>query len=175
MSTTKKRKESIYSKKKKSVISTKMSVANEVERSPNKKWKPSTPFSHPKKSSWLMLTARSGWQQKNSWLSNTAMMGVLHLIGGVFGTWWWLAVIIYYIIKKSSFSNQDMDVFYSIINFNLSFLLYALLSGFLVIILIGIPMLIVVSVAYIVLLVISSLHYITDRNYSIPFSIHILK
>lgn len=111
----------------------------------------------------------------DSWLSNAAIMWLLHLVGWVLGSRWWLAVIIYYIIKKENFSKQDMDIFYNIINFNLSFLLYAIVSMMLVVILIGIPMLAVVSVVYIVLLIISSFSYISDKPYKIPFSIQILK
>ncbi len=111
----------------------------------------------------------------NKWLSNSAVMGLLHLVGWVLGSRWWLAVIIYYIIKKENFNKQDMDIFYNIINFNLSFLLYAIVSALLVVILIWVPMLAVVSVAYIVLLVISSISYISDKPYKIPFSIQILK
>lgn len=111
----------------------------------------------------------------NTWLSNSAIMWLLHLVGWILGSRWWLAVIIYYIIKKENFSKQDMDIFYNIINFNLSFLLYAIISAMLVVILIGIPMLAVVSVAYIVLLIISSFSYIWDKPYKIPFSIQILK
>gem|GEM_PF-1568128 len=87
----------------------------------------------------------------------------------------WLAVIIYYIVKKENFNKQDMEIFYNIVNFNLSFLLYFIVSVMLIVILIGIPMLAVVSVAYIVLLVVSSLNYISDKSYKIPFSIQILK
>lgn len=68
-----------------------------------------------------------------------------------------------------------MDIFYNIINFNLSFLLYGIISAMLVVILIGIPMLAVVTVTYIVLLIISSFSYISDKPYDIPFSIQILK
>jgi uncharacterized membrane protein len=108
-------------------------------------------------------------------MSNSAFMWVLHLVGGILGSRWWLAVLIYYIIKKDTFSSQDMEVFYNIINFNISFLLYAVISGLLVVILIGLPMLAIVSVTYIILLVVSSLYYISDKPYSIPFSIQILK
>lgn len=111
----------------------------------------------------------------SAWLSNSAIMGLLHLVGWILGSRWWLAVIIYYIIKKENFSKQDMDIFYNIVNFNLSFLLYGIISAMLVIILIGIPMLAVVCVAYIVLLIISSFSYIWDKPYKIPFSIQILK
>lgn len=109
------------------------------------------------------------------WLSNSVIMGLLHLVGWILGSRWWLAVIIYYIIKKENFSKQDMDIFYNIINFNLSFLLYGIISAMLVVILIGIPMLAVVTVTYIVLLIISSFSYISDKPYDIPFSIQILK
>jgi len=113
--------------------------------------------------------------ETNRWLSNSAIMWLLHLVGWVLGSRWWLAVIIFYIIKKENFSKQDMDIFYNIVNFNLSFLLYVIVSAILIVILIGVPMLAVVSVAYIVLLVISSLNYISDKPYKIPFSIQILK
>jgi len=113
--------------------------------------------------------------ETNTWLSNSAVMWLLHLVGWVLGSRGWLAVIIYYIVKKENFNKQDMEIFYNIVNFNLSFLLYFIVSVMLIVILIGIPMLAVVSVAYIVLLVVSSLNYISDKSYKIPFSIQILK
>lgn len=120
-------------------------------------------------------TPTSKTSTPNKWLSNSAVMWLLHLVWWILGSRWWLAVIIYYIVKKESFSKQDIEIFYTIINFNLSFLLYGIVSAILVVILIGIPMLAVVSVTYIVLLIISSFNYLSDKPYKIPFSIQILK
>lgn len=128
-----------------------------------------------KTTSWTRKTSEINAAKPKQTMSNSAFMWVLHLVGGILGSRWWLAVLIYYIIKKDTFSSQDMEVFYNIINFNISFLLYAVISGLLVVILIGLPMLAIVSVTYIILLVVSSLYYISDKPYSIPFSIQILK
>lgn len=112
---------------------------------------------------------------KSQWLSNTAVMWLLHLIGGVLGSRWRLAVVIFYLIQKESFTAQDTVTFNNIINFNLSFLLYAIVSAVLIIVFIGMPLLMAVCVTYIVLLIISSINYITDKPYTIPLSIQILK
>ncbi len=112
---------------------------------------------------------------KDDSMSNIALMGLLHLVGWLLGGRGWLAVIIFYIVKKDSFSSDDRKVFNTIINFNLSFLLYAIVSGVLIIILIGIPLLLVVSLAYLILLIISSIKYINNTPYEIPLTIEILK
>ena len=109
------------------------------------------------------------------WLSNTVVMWLLQLIGGVLWSRWWLAVIILYVIQKDTFTAKDMKTFNNIINFNLSFLLYAIVSAVLIIVFIGMPLLMAVCLTYIVLLIISSVNYIMDKPYDIPLSIQILK
>ena len=112
---------------------------------------------------------------KKDSMSNIALMGLLHLVGRLLGGRGWLAVIILYVVQKDSFTADDKKVFNTIINFNLSFLLYAIVSGVLVIILIGIPLLFVVGLAYLILLIISSIKYINNTRYEIPLTIEILK
>jgi len=120
-------------------------------------------------------TTKTSKTTKKDSMSNIALMGLLHLIGWLLGGRGWLAVIILYVVQKDSFTADDKKVFNTIINFNLSFLLYAIVSGVLVIILIGIPLLFVVGLAYLVLLIISSIKYINNTPYEIPLTIEILK
>ncbi len=113
-------------------------------------------------------------RQKNS-MSCTAIMGLLHLVGGVLGTWGRLAVLIFYLIKKEEFSSEDMEVFYNIMNFNLSFFLYMIIAFVLIVILVGIPLLVAIPIIYLIILIIASIYHLQDKPYEIPLSIQFFK
>jgi uncharacterized Tic20 family protein len=61
------------------------------------------------------------------------------------------------------------------LNFNLSWLIYAIVAGILAILLIGIPILVVLGIAYVVLVIIASVRANNGQLYRYPLTIRFVK
>jgi uncharacterized Tic20 family protein len=61
------------------------------------------------------------------------------------------------------------------LNFNLSWLIYAIVAAFLAIVLIGIPILIVLGIAYVILVIIASIRANNGQLYRYPATIRFVK
>lgn len=106
---------------------------------------------------------------------NTKIMGLLHIIGALLGTWWWFAVLIYYFVKKEEFNQKDKQTFLNIMNFTISFALYTLVASVLMIVIIGFVLLPIVLVAWFIIMIVMSIHHMRDESYQPPFVIAFLK
>lgn len=106
---------------------------------------------------------------------NTKIMGLLHIIGALLGTWGWFAVLIYYFVKKEDFNTKDKQVFLNIMNFTISFALYALIASVLMIVIIGFVLLPVVIVVWFIFMIIMSISHMRDETYHPPFVIDFIK
>ncbi len=107
---------------------------------------------------------------------NIRIMGLLLLagflvpyIGG------WLCVLVFYILKKDSFNAEETAVFWEIMNFNLSFFVFGVIAGCLVILLIGLLLLPIVLVTYFILLILSIIQYIGGKSYRYPLIIRFIQ
>ena len=61
------------------------------------------------------------------------------------------------------------------LNFNLSWLIYAIVAGILAILLIGIPILVVLGIAYVILVIIASIRANNGQLYRYPATIRFVK
>jgi uncharacterized Tic20 family protein len=101
------------------------------------------------------------------------MLGILHLAGNLLsgGTLGLILVVLYYFIQKNKLSTLEKETCFEIINFNLSFIIYALVSGFLVILIIGLLLVPVVLITWLVLMIVGFIKHISGENYKYPFII----
>lgn len=86
-----------------------------------------------------------------------------------------IGVLVYWIIYREKFAPKDTSVFYEIINFNLSFMIYCFVSFILIVILIGLPMLIVFGILYVIFMIISTIKFTGGEEYHFPMTIQFLK
>lgn len=86
----------------------------------------------------------------------------------------WVCVLVYYLLKKDSFNAEETAVFWEIMNFNLSFLVYGIIASALILVLIGLLLLPAVVITYIVLLIISIIQYIGGKSYRYPLIIRFI-
>lgn len=106
---------------------------------------------------------------------NIKIMWLLQLAGILVPhVWWWILVLIFYIFKKDSFNPKEKEVFTEIMNFNISFLIYAIVSWILIILLIWLLLLPIVFVVYAILLIISTIKLINGSVYKYPLTIKFL-
>ncbi len=104
------------------------------------------------------------------------IVGMIHFFGNI--VWWWILGtlwVIWYLIAIDDIDPKAKTVIYDIINFNLSFYIYMIIAFMLIIIIIGLPMLIVGSVVWFVVLVIGFIKHLAWERYEYPFSIKMLK
>lgn len=104
------------------------------------------------------------------------MLGILHLAGNLLsgGTLGIVLVLIYLLVRKNELSQLERETCYEIINFNLSFIIYAFVSSLLIMVLIGLLMLPVVLIAWFVLMIVGFLRHLEGQNYKYPFIIRFL-
>lgn len=104
------------------------------------------------------------------------MLGILHLIGNLVsgGTLGIILVVAYLLIRKNELSPLEKETCYEIINFNLSFLLYALIATAAIIIVIGIILLPVVAVTGLVLMILGFMRHLLGENYRYPLIIRFI-
>jgi uncharacterized protein len=104
------------------------------------------------------------------------IIGILHLAGnilsgGILGT---ILAVAYYLIKKDTISKLEKETCFEVINFNLSFIIYTAVAGFLIILLIGIILLPIVIIVWLVLMIMGFITHLEGKNYRYPLIIRFL-
>lgn len=133
----------------------------------------------PKKETPVALEAAPKVEKKksspsqNSGKEGVKMLGILHLVGNLFsgGVLGIILVILYLVIRKNELSQLEKETCYEIINFNLSFILYAFVAACSMILLIGFVLLPVVVITGLVLMIMGFLRHLVGENYKYPFII----
>ncbi|MBP6921171.1 DUF4870 domain-containing protein [Candidatus Gracilibacteria bacterium] len=101
------------------------------------------------------------------------LLGILHLAGNLLsgGTLGLILVVLYYFFQKNKLSTLEKETCFEIINFNLSFIIYAFVASVLIFILIGLLLIPIVLITWLVLMVVGFLKHISGENYKYPFTI----
>ena len=101
------------------------------------------------------------------------MLGILHLAGNLLsgGTLGLILVTLYYFLQKDKLSALEKETCFEIINFNLSFIIYAFTASVLIIVIIGILVLPIVLITWLVLMIVGFLKHLSGENYKYPFII----
>lgn len=101
------------------------------------------------------------------------MLGILHLAGNLLsgGTLGLILVVLYYFVQKNKLSTLEKETCFEIINFNLSFIVYAFTAAVLMIVLIGFLLIPVVLLTWLILMIVGFLKHISGENYKYPFII----
>lgn len=104
------------------------------------------------------------------------MLGILHLAGNLLsgGTLGLILVVLYYFVQKNRLSTLEKETCFEIINFNISFIVYAFVASALIIILIGFLLLPIVFITWLVLMIVGFLKHIEGENYKYPFIIRLV-
>lgn len=93
----------------------------------------------------------------SSWKEGIKVLGVIYLLG------WIIAIVIYYLFQNNKFSSLEREVYFDIVNFWLSFLIYFFAFGFLFWSILA-PL-----IVYIVLKITWFLRHLRGEKYSYPF------
>ena len=101
------------------------------------------------------------------------MLGMLHLAGNLLsgGTLGLILVVLYYFIQKNKLSTLEKETCFEIINFNLSFIIYAFTASILIILIIGILLVPIVLITWLVLMIVGFIKHLSGENYKYPFII----
>jgi uncharacterized protein len=101
------------------------------------------------------------------------MLGILHLAGNLLsgGTLGLILVVLYYFVQKNKLSQLEKETCFEIINFNLSFIIYAFTAAVLMIVLIGFLLIPVVLLTWLILMIVGFIKHISGENYKYPFII----
>jgi len=104
------------------------------------------------------------------------MLGILHLAANLLsgGTLGLILVVLYYFVQKNKLSALEKETCFEIINFNLSFIIYAFIASALIFILIGFILIPIVLITWLVLMVVGFLKHMTGENYKYPFIIRFI-
>ena len=106
---------------------------------------------------------------------NIRVMGLLLILGVLIPyIGGWLLVLCYYLFKKDSFNTQEHEVFWEIMNFNLSFCIYGAIAAFLIFALIGFLLFPLVVLTYFILLVLSVIEYVAGKPYKYPWIVRFI-
>ena len=103
-------------------------------------------------------------------------VGILHFVWNILSGWiLWTLLVIGYLIVVNDVTPATKQTIYNIINFNISYFLYMILSFILIIVIIGIPMLIIWSIVWLVILIIGFIKHLSGEDYQYPLSLHLLE
>jgi len=120
------------------------------------------------------VTAPSVKKSTNSsGVEGVKMLGILHLAGNLLsgGTLGLILVVLYYFVQKNKLSTLEKETCFEIINFNLSFIVYAFTAAVLMIVLVGFLLIPVVLLTWLILMIVGFLKHISGENYKYPFII----
>ncbi|MCP4523493.1 MAG: DUF4870 domain-containing protein [Candidatus Gracilibacteria bacterium] len=104
------------------------------------------------------------------------LVGILHfagniISGGIFGT----ALVIIYMFSTNDLQPKTKTTIYNIINFNVSFLIYMIISLLLMFVLIGFITLGIGIIIWFVGLIIGFIKHLSGEDYKYPLAIPFLK
>lgn len=120
------------------------------------------------------VTAPSVKKSTNSsGVEGVKMLGILHLAGNLLsgGTLGLILVVLYYFVQKNKLSTLEKETCFEIINFNLSFIVYAFTAAVLMIVLVGFLLIPIVLLTWLILMIVGFLKHISGENYKYPFII----
>ncbi len=120
------------------------------------------------------VTAPSVKKSTNSsGVEGVKMLGILHLAENLLsgGTLGLILVVLYYFVQKNKLSTLEKETCFEIINFNLSFIVYAFTAAVLMIVLVGFLLIPVVLLTWLILMIVGFLKHISGENYKYPFII----
>jgi uncharacterized Tic20 family protein len=103
------------------------------------------------------------------------VMAIIHLVGMFLGAWGAIGALVYWLIYRDKFAPSDTATFYEILNFNISFMIYALISGVLCLVLIGFVFLFILAILYFIFVIISTIKFMDGQDYKFPMTIRIIK
>lgn len=109
----------------------------------------------------------------SSGVEGVKMLGILHLAGNLLsgGTLGLILVVLYYFVQKNKLSTLEKETCFEIINFNLSFIVYAFTAAVLMIVLVGFLLIPIVLLTWLILMIVGFLKHISGENYKYPFII----
>lgn len=112
-------------------------------------------------------------ESANTSKEGVKLLGILHLAGNLLsaGSLGLILVILYYFVQKNKLSTLEKETCFEIINFNLSFIIYAFIAAVLMIILIGFLLIPIVLLTWLILMIVGFLKHISGENYKYPFII----
>jgi len=92
-------------------------------------------------------------------------------------TWWvwFIWLVIFYVLKKEDMNSEEIQFIKNIINFNLSFTIYLIVSFILTFILIWFLGLIVFGLAYYIFSIIGIIKAFNQEVYKFPWTINFIK
>lgn len=115
-------------------------------------------------------------EMNNGLENNIKIVGILHFLGNIF-SWGILGtlLVIGYLLLSKDINAKTRQTCYNIINFNISFWMYFVVSGALIFVLIWIVLLPIVFIIWIVILIIGFIKHLSGENYKYPLAIEIIK
>jgi len=104
------------------------------------------------------------------------MVWILHFAWNIFSGWTlWIILVIGFLLMKSDISQESKKVCYNIINFNISYILYIIISAILLLTLVWFVLLPIVILIWFIVFIIWFIKHIAWDNYEYPLSIKFLK
>jgi len=109
-------------------------------------------------------------------MKNIQVLGLLHFIGSFFVSFGGILFpLIYYIVYKDKLTKKDITVFHDIMNFQISYLLFLLLSLILVFVVVGIVGLVIFGIMYLVNIIIGVISHLNNKRYKYMLVFHFFK
>jgi uncharacterized Tic20 family protein len=104
------------------------------------------------------------------------LVWILHFVWNIISGWiLWTALVIVYMFITDNLQSKTKQTIYNIINFNISFLIYMLISWVLIFILIGFITTPILAIIWFVSLIIWFIKHLSGESYEYPLTINFLK
>jgi len=104
------------------------------------------------------------------------LLGILHFIWNIISGWiLWTVLVIVYMFATNDIQPKAKQSIYNIINFNISFFIYMVISFLLMFILIGFVTMTIWAIIWFVALIIWFIKHLSGESYEYPITIKFIK
>ena len=113
---------------------------------------------------------------KSKTQSQIRLVWILHFVWNIM-SWWilWTLLACWYLFVEKDIQPETKQTIYNIINFNISYYIYMVISIILCVVLIGFVMLLVWFTVWVIVLIIGFIKHLAWDDYEYPLSIKMLK
>ena len=113
---------------------------------------------------------------KSKTQSQIRLVWILHFVWNIM-SWWilWTLLACWYLFVEKDIQPETKQTIYNIINFNISYYIYMVISIILCVVLIGFVMLLVWFIVWVIVLIIGFIKHLAWDDYEYPLSIKMLK
>lgn len=113
----------------------------------------------------------------NNWTDseNIKLWWILFFVWNIFWLWWIILAVVYYITKQKELSKKDVEAFYGMFNFFISYLIYSIIWIILIFVMVWLFILIIIFILWFIFSIIWLIKHLKWESYHYPLSIRFLK